>query len=183
MTRTFFLSLMTTALLISLAACGDNYESTSSAPAEDTGIVTTLREMPDGEFKIEDEQIVSSQSASAIIAKYADNTSDTVSLSEAKAMMTAQPAATDTSSQNTYYRRSPWVTMATYGVMGYMMGRSSSFTPSPGAYVDPKTYNRVNSSTGTQFRNATARTGSSRPSGGKSGYGGGGSGSTRSYGG
>lgn len=173
---------MATALLISMAACGDNYESTSSAPAEDTGIVTTLREMPNGEFKIEDEQIVSSQSASSIIAKYADNTSDTVSLNEAKAMMTAQPATTDSVSQNNYYRRSPWVTMATYGLMGYMMGRSSSFSPSPGAYVDPKTYNRVNSTTGTQFRNSTARTSSSRPSGGKSGYGGG-SGSTRSYGG
>jgi len=63
-----------------------------------------------------------------------------------------------------------------------MMGRSmGSFRPRPSAYVNRSTYQRVSSTTGSRFRNATSRSSSSRPSKGKSGYGG--SRSTRSYGG
>jgi hypothetical protein len=158
-----------------LSSCG----SSSNAEA-DTGIITVVREVADGEFRIEDEQIAPTKSASAIIAKYADNTTDTIPLSEAERMMASGEASADTSRH--YYRRNSLVTMASYGLMGYMLGRRmGSFSPMPSAYVDPQTHQRVNNTTGNTFRNATARQTSSGPSKGRSGYGG--SRSTRSSGG
>ncbi len=157
-----------------LTGCG------SSSQEADTGIITVVREVADGEFRIEDEQIAPSKSASAIIAKYADNTTDTIPLSEAERVMASGEAAADTSRH--YYRRNSLVTMASYGLMGYMLGRrTGSFSPVSSAYVDPQTYQRVNNTTGNTFRNATARQTSSRPSKGSSGYGG--ARSTRSSGG
>jgi hypothetical protein len=159
-----------------LTSCG----SSSSTEEADTGIITVVREVADGEFRIEDEQIAPTKSASAIIAKYADNTIDTIPLSEAQLVMSSGEAASDTSRH--YYRRNSLVTMASYGLMGYMLGRRmGSFSPMPSAYVDPQTHQRVNNTTGNTFRNATARQTSSSPSKGRSGYGGGSS--TRSSGG
>lgn len=153
----------------------------------DKGIVTTVREVSEGEFKIEDEQMVEQKSASAIIAKYADNTTDTIPLSEVERMMndsTMAQASQDTTHRrhHYYHRRSSMFGVVSYGLMGYMLGRSmGSFRPRPSAYMNQSTYQRVTSTTGTRFRNATTRSTSSRPSKGKSGYGG--SRSTRSYGG
>jgi hypothetical protein len=170
------------ALALFLSACGG-----AQRVDQDAGIVTTVREVSEGEFKIEDEQMVESKSASAIIAKYADNTTDTIPLSEMQQMMNdstlAQAAQDTTHHRHHHYRRhSSMFSIVSYGMMGYMLGRSrSSFRPRPSAYVNQSTYQRVSSTTGTRFRNATSRTTSSRPSKGKSGYGG--SRSTRSSGG
>ncbi len=168
-----------------LASCG-GAERVDEQAAE-KGIVTTVREVSEGEFKIEDEQMVEEKSASAIIAKYADNTTDTIPLSEMQQMMQdstlAQASQDTTHNRHHYYRRhNSMFSVVSYGLMGYMLGRSmGSFRPRPGAYMDRSTYQRVTSTTGTRFRNATTRSSSSRPSRGKSGYGG--SRSTRSYGG
>jgi hypothetical protein len=154
--------------------------SSSNEMDADKGIITTMREVADGEFRIEDEQMVESKSASAIIAKYADNTSDTILLSEAEGLLSSSQSSADTSRH--YHRRSSLVSMASYGLMGYMLGRSmGSFRPNPSAYVDPQTHQRINNTTGNSFRNATSRQTSSGPSKGRSGYGG--SSSTRSSGG
>ena len=171
-------------LVVALQACGGAERVDEQA---DKGIVTTVREVSDGEFKIEDEQMVEDKSASAIIAKYADNTTDTIPLSEAKRMMqdsTAAQASQDTTHQRHrhYRRRSSLLSVAAFGYMGYMLGRNRrSFSPRSSAYMNQSTYQRVNNTTGTRFRNATSRSSTSRPSKGKSGYGG--SRSTRSYGG
>mgnify|MGYP002335649520 CR=1 FL=1 len=177
---TAFASALVLALILS--GCGG-----AQRVDQDAGIVTTVREVSEGEFKIEDEQMVESKSASAIIAKYADNTTDTIPLSEMQQMMndsTLSQAAQDTTHHrhHHYRRHSSMFSIVSYGMMGYMLGRSrSSFRPRPSAYVNQSTYQRVSSTTGTRFRNATSRTTSSRPSKGKSGYGG--SRSTRSSGG
>jgi len=170
------------ALSFALTSCGG-----AERVDTDAGIVTTVREVSEGEFKIEDEQMVESKSASAIIAKYADNTTDTIPLSEVERMMndsTMAQASQDTTHQrhHHYRRHSSMFSIVSYGMMGYMLGRSrSSFRPRPSAYVNQSAYQRVSNTTGTRFRNATSRTTSSRPSKGKSGYGG--SRSTRSSGG
>lgn len=157
------------ALALFLSACGG-----AQRVDQDAGIVTTVREVSDGEFKIEDEQMVENKSASAIIAKYADNTTDTIPLSEMQQMMKDSTIAQDTTHRHHhhYRRRSSMFSIVSWGMMGYMLGRSrSSFRPRPSAYVNQSTYQRVSNTTGTRFRNATSRTTSSRPSKGKSGYG------------
>ena len=187
MIRHTFYCCTATLLALALAACGGSTERVDEQRMEEKGIITTVREVKEGEFKIEDEEMVEQKSASAIIAKYADNTTDTIPLSEAKRMMqdsTAAQASQDTTHRRHryYHRRTSLLGVASYGLMGYMMGRSmGSFRPRPGAYVNRSTYQRVSSTTGSRFRNATSRSSSSRPSKGKSGYGG--SRSTRSYGG
>lgn len=170
------------ALSFALTACGG-----AERVDQNAGIVTTVREVSEGEFKIEDEQMVETKSASAIIAKYADNTTDTIPLSEMERMMSdstlAQASQDTTHNRHHHYRRrSSMFSIVSYGMMGYMLGRSrSNFSPRPSAYMNQSTYQRVSNTTGTRFRNATSRTTSSRPSKGKSGYGR--SRSTRSYGG
>lgn len=170
------------ALALALTACGG-----AERVDQEAGIVTTVREVSEGEFKIEDEQMVETKSASAIIAKYADNTTDTIPLSEMQQMMKdsamTQAAQDTTHHRHHHYRRhSSMFSIVSYGMMGYMLGRSRrNFSPRPSAYMNQSTYQRVSNTTGTRFRNATSRTTSSRPSKGKSGYGK--SRSTRSYGG
>ena len=136
------------------------------------GLITTVQEVDTNSFKISDEQAVPTPEDSRIIANYMDNTSDTFTLEEAK-LVEAE------GENGSNYRSSGIVRAATYGFFGYMMGRSMSSRPSAGAYVDPKTHSRVSSNAGSRVT-START-VSRPSAGKSGYGG--SKSTRSYGG
>jgi hypothetical protein len=87
----------------------------------------------------------------------------------------------ESSGGETTGRRSGVARAASYGLMGYFMGRSMSRGPSAGAYVDQKTYNKVSKGAGGSMKStAGSRTVSRRPSG-KSGYGGGRS--TRSVGG
>lgn len=175
---------LTAALILGflLTACGG-----AQRVDPDAGIVTTVREVSEGEFKIEDEQMVETKSASAIIAKYADNTTDTIPLSEMQQMMkdsTMAQAAQDTTHHrhHHYRRRSSMFSIVSWGMMGYMMGRNRrNFSPRPSAYVNQSAYQRVSNTTGARFRNATSRTTTSRPSKRKSGYGK--SRSTRSYGG
>lgn len=142
-----------------------------------TGVITTMQEIEPNEFRITDEQTIDDPANSLIIANYLDNTSDTLTLDQAKAIA-ANTSSSDTT--QTYRRRSSFTSMAMYGFMGYMMGRSMSSPVRSGAYMDQKTYNRVNNNTGTRMNNTAQRTTTRKPSG-KSGYGSGGS--TRSYGG
>ncbi len=135
------------------------------------GLATILKEVETDLFKIEDEQALPSKEESIIVAKYMDGMIDTFTLDEARLM-----AADGTgSSRNRGIARA-----ATLGYFGFiMMGRSMSRPVSSGAYMDQKTYNRVNKTTGTTMKQTATRTTRVKP-GGKSGFGGK---STRSYGG
>ncbi|MCB0559657.1 MAG: hypothetical protein H6573_02175 [Lewinellaceae bacterium] len=173
------------AAVLALNFCGsDNVEeyTTEEVVTPTQGLVTTVKEVESGQFKIEDEQAVDDVTASQIIAKYMDNTIDTFTVEEAKA------AVADTSSHPTHQRRSSVMRMASYGLMGYMMGRSmGSYRPNASAYVDQNTYNRVSNSAGQSLNRTATRTQVSRPKSGfgssRSGSSGSSTRSTRSYGG
>lgn len=164
-----------------LVSCGGSSEpemvtETTVVPTE--GMITTLQEVKEGEFKISDEQVAPTPADSRVIANYLDATSDTFTVQEIQVLAAAPVAADSTSRRRPY---SGLLRAASYGLMGYMMGRSmSTHRPSAGAYTDPKTYNRVSNGAGSRVQSTANRTVSRRPSG-KSGYGG--NRSTRSYGG
>lgn len=146
---------------------------TVAVPTE--GMITTVKETEPDKFLIEDETVVAKPEDSRIIAKYLDNTVDTFTLQQAQ-LMAAKDGSTAEGS-----RYGGLLRAASFGLMGYMMGRSmSSHRPRPGAYTNPSTYNRVNNTAGARVNQTAKRTTTTRPSG-RSGYGGGKS--TRSYGG
>lgn len=170
------------AVVLGLNFCGGNNVeeyTTEEVVTPTQGVVTTVKEVDKDLFKIEDEQAVGTPEESRIIAKYMDSTIDTFSLQE------AQLAAADTTGNPNSHRRSSVFRMASYGFMGYMLGRSmGSYRPNASAYVDQNTYNRVSNNAGQSLNRTASRTTVSRP---KSGFGGSRSGSstrsTRSYGG
>ena len=144
-------------------------EETVSTPTE--GMITTVKEMEKDLFKIEDEQTVPNPVDSRIIANYMDGKRDTFTLQEAQLV----DAQNNSSSSGRGIMRA-----ASFGLMGYMMGRSMSSRPKAGAYVDQKTYNRVSKGAGARVQSSAKRTTTRKPAG-KSGFGGGKS--TRSVGG
>ncbi|MFK7809102.1 MAG: hypothetical protein AB8F74_14965 [Saprospiraceae bacterium] len=135
------------------------------------GIATILQEVQPETFKIEDEITLASTEDSYIVAKYMDSTIDTFTLAEVQLMA----ANEGTSPRNRSLMRA-----ASYGFFGYMMGRSMSSPVRSSAYMDQKTYNKVNNNAGKKMRSTATRTRRAKPAG-KSGYGSGKS--TRSYGG
>lgn len=159
-------------ILYSVFSNSDESESeviTEEVVTPTEGIVTTVKEVEAEQFKIEDEVVVSTPEDSRIIAKYMDNTVDTFTLDEAQLV-----------SEDNSHRGSSIMRAASYGFLGFMLGRSmgGSFRPSSGAYVDQNTYNRVSNNAGKRMQQTARRTTVSRP---KSGFGG--KSSTRSYGG
>jgi len=145
------------------------------------GVITTMQEISAGEFRIADDTVIADPADSRIIANYLNGTIDTFTLAEAKMMADADTAG-NTAVQDTTQRRrggSSLMRMAMWGYFGYMMGRNMG-GPRAGAYLDSRTYNRVNSTAGQRINNSMQRTTTRKPSG-KSGYGTGRS--TRSYGG
>ncbi|MEM8528048.1 MAG: hypothetical protein AAGG68_25625 [Bacteroidota bacterium] len=132
------------------------------------GLITTVKEMETDQFKIEDEVVVDQPEDSRIIAKYMDGAIDTFTLDEARLV-----------ENDSSHRGSGIMRAASYGFLGFMLGRSmGSFRPSPGAYVDQSTYNKVSNGAGQRMQSTAQRTKVSKP---RSGYGG--KSSTRSYGG
>jgi len=136
------------------------------------GVATILQEIDPDAFKIEDEITLSSTEDSYIVAKYLDTTIDTFTLAEVQLMYANQEEASP--------RNRSMMGVAYYGFFGYMMGRSMSSPVRSSAYMDQKTYDRVNKNTGSKMRSTARRTTRTKP-GGKSGYGSGKS--SRSYGG
>ena len=163
------------ALLLSaglfFAQCSPTDNETWQEPTQ--GVVTTVKEVSPGEYKIADETTVPRVADSRVIVQNMDGEENSYTLEEVKMI---QQIAPDTSEVNRPFRS------AGSGFFGYlllgrmMMGR----TPSAGAYVNQAAYNRANNTTGSALRNS-ART-VSRP-GGRSGSNYGGSRSTRSVGG
>lgn len=159
-------------LLYSVFFKSDTPEMTTEEVAIPTqGLITYVQEVQQDQFKIADEEVIADTASSLIIATYLDETKDTFTLAEVRLME---------SSGGGTGRRSGIARAASYGLMGYFMGRSMSRGPSPGAYVDQKTYNKVSNGAGSSMKSTASTRTVTRPSG-KSGYGGGRS--TRSVGG
>lgn len=150
---------------------GDNETVTEEIALPTQGLITIIDEVQTDQFKIADEQVIADTAQSLIVARYLDETIDTFTLDEARLMQT-EGGGTG--------RRSGIARAASYGLMGYFMGRSMSSRPSPGAYVDQKTYDKVSKNAGNSMQRTAAKKTVTRPAG-KSGYGGGKS--TRSVGG
>ena len=138
------------------------------------GLITTVTETEKDLFKIEDEVTVATPEESRIIARYMDETIDTFTLEEAKL-----------AENNEHSRSGSVFRAASYGLLGYYMGRSMmGYRPRASAYVDQNTYNRVTRNAGQTLQSTARRTVAKRPTGAKSGYGKtSGARSTRSYGG
>lgn len=158
-----------------LASCGSKEKEYVEVEVPTVGLITTVKEVEKNNFKIEDEKDVDSISDSRIIAKYLDGNIDTFTLEEAKLISKIDSA------RGTRSRSGSIARAASFGFMGYMMGRSMrGGSVSPGAYTNQNAYNRASSTAGTRMK-STSRT-VRRPSPkGRSGFGSGRS--SRSYGG
>ena len=146
------------------------------------GVVTEVTEVAPDEWRIADERVVDDSTRSRVIARGLDGVTDTFTLDELR-RRDALAAADSTGANQRQYRRSGFFTpILFYGLFGSRFGRSfgagAGVGPRPGAYVNASTYNRVQNTAGTRLRTPGS---SSRPSGGRSGYGAGRS--TRSFGG
>jgi hypothetical protein len=153
------------ALVIIYNAC---FRSPEMEEVPTQGLITTVTEVEPEKFKIEDEQTVQDTNDSRIIAKYLNGNIDTFTLAEARLVQSAGFGAAGVAGMA--------MQAATFGFLGYMMGRAMTSRPSAGAYTNQGTYDRVNNTTGNSIRSTTARV----PKG-RSGFGGGRS--TRSFGG
>lgn len=161
-------SLVGATLLVSCGG-GESYEEVE-IPTQ--GLITTVQEVQTEQYKIADEQTVQDTADSRIIANYLDNTSDTFTLAEARLVQQSGYSG----------HRSGVFTAASYGFFGYMIGRSMMrHRPSSAAYMDQKTYNKVNSTTGNSMRSTASKVRRPTKSGSRSGFGSGRS--TRSHGG
>lgn len=162
----FFLAIGTA--FFTSCSSGSSYEEVE-IPTQ--GLITTVQEVQPESYKISGEQAVQDTADSRIIAVYLDSTRDTFTLAEVRLIQQSGYSGP----------RSGVFGAASYGLMGFMMGRSMSrFRPSSSAYMDQKTYNKVNSTTGNSIRSSskTVRRPSTRSS---KGFGSGRS--TRSHGG
>ncbi len=165
------LSFLTAFTFFLLTACGGSETVTEEVVLPTEGLITVLQEVEKDLFKIEDEQTIADTSQSLVVAKYMDAKVDTFTLAEIRLMQQSQVGGA---------HGGIW-TAASYGLMGYFMGRSMASRPRASAYTDPKTHQRVNQQAGNKMQQTAARTTRTRPASGKSGFGGGRS--TRSSGG
>jgi hypothetical protein len=166
---------------ITVASCGSN--STEEVEIPTKGLITTVVEVQAESFKIEDEIAIADTAASLIIAKYMSGKIDTFTLAEARLYQQGTGSSMGSGYQTAIFAA------AGAGMLGYMMGRSMRTPPSPAAYRDQSTYNRVNAGAGSTIRNSTARVtrptmgGSRSGSSSRSGSGFGSGRSSRSFGG
>lgn len=170
-----FPALISAGLGLGLLSCGSNTE-TVKEPTQ--GLVTTLTEVSDGDYRIASEETVASVDDSKIILNKLDGTSETITLAEARMMTTA-----DSTKYSTEERRA--VRRSSGGFFFFMMyNRMGGFTPRSSAYVNQTAYNRsassgsaLNSSARTTTRTRSGFGKSNTSSRSRSG------GSTRSFGG
>ena len=150
------------------------FELQTSRPTE--GLVTTVREVRQGEWKIEDETVVADPADSRIIAKALDGQVDTFTVDEAKIM---------SNNPQQYPRHGGMMSTLGMGLMAYYLFARpmGSFRPQRGAYMDQRTYDRSTNTAQQRLQRTASRpaTRNTAPRSGNSGYGG--SRSTRSVGG
>ncbi|NJC25718.1 hypothetical protein [Neolewinella antarctica] len=169
MQKSFLRALLACGLGLSIFSCTTDTADTGwDEPT--TGVITTVREVNAGNFKIASEDPVPTVTDSRIIIQPLDGNVDTLTLEEAKLV---------SQNSDTTSTRSRAVRGGGMGFFGYMMlGRMMGGGINRGAYVNGAAYNRANSTAGSSVRGSARRTGgSSRNSGFGSGR------STRSVGG
>ena len=155
-----------------LAQCSASDNETWQEPTK--GLVTTVKEVSEGEYKILSEETVPYVRDSRVIVENLDGETASYTLDEVKMI---QQVTSDTSSVGRPFRS------ASHGYFGYLiMGRmmSGGSGISSSAYVSPAAHQKASTGAGTTLRNSARSV--SRPSG-RSGSGFGGSRSSRSYGG
>ena len=157
-------ALLSAGLGITLFSCGSDTE-TIEVPTE--GLITTVKEVSAGDFKIESEVPVDAVADSRIIVEDLAGDRDTFTLDQAKLMsQVADPDSNEGRSMRS----------AGMGYWGFLMLGRMGGTPSAGAYVDSNAHQRATSNAGTRMSSSAKSTTRS-----KSGFGGGKS--TRSFGG
>ena len=157
-TRPLLLIAVSAGLHFGLLRC-----STESEPTQ--GVITTVREVAGGDYKISDERPVSNVADSRVIVDRMSGTSDTFTLDEVKAIQQTEP---DSSRVRRPFRS------AGLGYWGFIMLNRMGRTPPASAYTTQAAYQRATSNTGsTLSRTSRARSGFGRSSGS----------STRSFGG
>ncbi|MEM6769534.1 MAG: hypothetical protein AAF597_03020 [Bacteroidota bacterium] len=168
-----FPALISAGLGLGLLSCGSNTE-TVQEPTQ--GLVTTLTEVSDGDFRIASEETVPNVTDSKIILNKLDGTSETITLGEAR-MMTTADSTRYSSEQRRAVRRSSG------GFFWFMMyNRMGGHTPRASAYASQSAYNR-SSTAGNSVRSTAKSTTRTRSGFGKSSSGRSSGGSTRSFGG
>ena len=151
---------LTGLLALLLLACGDS--ATEEGWEEPTqGLITTVTEVQEDEYKIASEETVPSPADSRIIVNNLEGTSDTFTLDEAKLIEAEGSSA------------SRPIRSAMLGYWGFMMLGRMGGSPGASAYVNQQAYNNANQRAGQPLR-TSARARGGFGSGAKS---------TRSYGG
>lgn len=165
-----------------LQSCGNSNDSeTEQADGSDSkphfgkGVRTYITETSPGNFKITDEVEVDPKQAGAIV-NYADGHRDTLSVDAARRLVqTDSSTSRYFNNPSAYHHHSGLSNVLLWGSLGYMLGRSnnSGFANEQryrsGVYSNPQTFERANR-VGDNVRGSRI----SRPSGGRSGFFGGG---------
>ncbi|HNL07537.1 MAG TPA: hypothetical protein PKH93_08185 [Chitinophagales bacterium] len=149
---TLFLAL-SSLLALNLGACSDgNYDQTQQEQQQQLvrqeqyskGVITHIKEVADGEFKIVDETTIENPNDSRVIIENKDGKIDTLNLEQAKTIVMKSD------SYNSYHSPSNSMlsTVLWWSFMGNMMGRSFSAPAYPAMYVNNDAYRRT---TGTVY--------------------------------
>jgi hypothetical protein len=153
-------------IMSGLVSCDNTERATEEVLKPTQGIITEVKEVEKGKFKITDETVVAAKGDSRIIAEYIDGARDTFTLAEVQSVNPGNPT-----------RRSSMSGILMGGMMGYMMGKSMSTPVSQSAYANKNAYTKSNTTT-SNLKSSATRSTVSKP---KSGFGS--SKSSRSYGG
>lgn len=166
--------LVSIGLGLGVLSCGSDTE-TVKEPTQ--GLVTTLTEVSEGDYRIASEETTPSVDDSKIILNKLDGTSETITLAEARSMTTA-----DSTRYSNDERRA--VRRSSGGFFWFMMyNRMGGHSPRSSAYVNQTAYNR-SASSGSALNSSARTTTRTRSGFGKSSSASRSSGgSTRSFGG
>ncbi|MFC5412685.1 hypothetical protein ACFPMF_25390 [Larkinella bovis] len=139
------------------------------------GVRTYITETSPGNFKITDEVEVDPKQAGAIV-NYADGHRDTLSVDAARRLVQSDSSTRQYfNNPSAYHHQSGLSNVLLWGTLGYMLGRSnnSGFANDSryrsGVYNNPQTFERAN-----RIGENVQKSRISRPSGGRSGFFGGG---------
>lgn len=135
------------------------------------GVQTTLEEVEPDKFEVVDEQVVEGKAASSVIIKRLTGQVDTLSMSEAQALVSNQDTVSNhtSTSHTTYHGHGYGIGRALYwSSFGYMMGRNFNSTPPYGVYRN----NGFSASSGVtdQLRSTAISRTEMRPIRGRSGF-------------
>ena len=166
-----------------LASCGSNVERVPVV-AFTEGVETDLEEVAPNDWRIADERVLPDSNDTRVIARGLDGVVDTFSYAQLTDSTATVASAENPDEERRYRRRSYFGPILLYGLIGNRLGAyRRGITPRANAYTSPRTYDRVQNTTGARLANSGRRTTVTRPAGGRSGYGRSGGSSGRSYGG